>query len=261
MTKPVRQYRRTTRREQRRARRAYNQKLKQQGYTWAQRRRMVRNRRRFDRNVRRKGVAERRMQHLDRNVESPRESRQLARMRQQRGAPERAPVPRPAPQQVRRRPMQPAPWAMQPLVPAPWAPPVPVRPQPGPTVIHARPRPTVVRDWDVPERALEWDDGYEMDDPWLDAMENAVLVDEGYWDNDPVEYDYDVADVAGEIAGRAYARISGGAIGADDDVESILDDVGLRLLAEVRLFAHEDGWSPQTFQAEAAKIIAAGAFL
>ena len=130
------------------------------------------------------------------------------------------------------------------------------------SVVPARPGPTVVPAWDVPERALEVDsytpyDSYEPSDPYMDAMENAVLIDEGYWDNDPAEYEYDVADVAGEIAGRAHARLAGGPIGDDEDVESIIDDVGLRLIAEIRVYAHQDGWSPQTFQAEAAKVIQA----
>ena len=248
MSKAVRKYRRSKRRNQRRTRRDYNQKLKGQGYSWAQRRRMVRNRRRYDRNARKTGVAKRRMRELDHKVESPRERRRLAQPR----TPQTGPPPPPASPSA-------APWRPTPR----WAPQspraVPGRARPmapswGPSVVQARPGPTVVPAWDVPERALELD-SYEVYDPYTDAMENAVLVDEGYWDNDPVEYEYDVADVAGEIAGAAYTALSGGHFGADGDVEALIDDVGLRLLAEIKLYAVEDGWTQRELQHEAAKVI------
>ncbi len=261
MSKAVRKYRRNKRRHQRRSRRDYNKKLKSKGYSWAQRRRMVRNRRRYDRNARKGGVAKRRMRELDHKVESPRERRQLSR---RRGGRSGAPPPPPAPPG--------SPTAAWPLTPR-WAPQAPARvpgrarpmapyrePSRALSVVPARPGPTVVPAWDVPERALEVDsyspyDSYDAYDPYVDAMENAVLVDEGYWDNDPIEYDYDVADVAGEIAGMAYARLSGGHIGSDDDAESVIDDVGLRLLAEIKLYAVQDGWTPRELEHEAAKVI------
>ena len=266
MSKAVRKYRRGKRRNQRRARRDYNKKLKSKGYSWAQRRRMVRNRRRYDRNVRKKGVANRRMRKLDRNVESPRERRMQAKPKKKQGT---APLPPPPPPPPSSRAFPPTPrWgpsssSMVPgrgrPMPLPGPPllPGPVAPPRGPSIVRARPGPSVVPAWDVPERALEVDayDTYEPYDPYYDAMENAVLVDEGYWDNDPVEYDYDVADVAGEIAGMAYEALSGGHFGADDDVESVIDNTGLRLLAEIKLYAVEDGWTPEELAVESAKVI------
>ncbi len=264
MSKAVRKYRRNKRRNQRRSRRDYNKNLKSKGYSWGQRRRMVRNRRRYDRNARKGGVAKRRMRELDHNVESPRERRQLAQRRGGRGG---APPPPPAPPRAASPAWPPAPrWGPQSraMIPTRARPMAPYRETSrGPSMVQARPGPTVVPAWDVPERALEADsydpydpyDPYEPTDPYVDAMENAVLIDEGYWDNDPVEYDYDVADVAGEIAGLAYSALSGGHIGADADVESLIDDVGLRLLAEIKLYAVADGWTPRELEHEAAKVI------
>ena len=270
MSQAVRKYRRNKRRNQRRSRRDYNKKLKSKGYSWAQRRRMVRNRRRHDRNSRRGGVAQRRMRELDHKVESPRERRMLAQQRPGQGRPTSSPPTRsPNPSTAT---WPPAPRWAQPstaLVPARARPMATSR---GPSVVQARPGPTVVPAWDVPERALEADsygpydpyyDAYDQYDdrfyntvdPYYDAMDNAVLIDEGYWDNDPLEYDYDVADVAGEIAGLAHASLSGGHIGADDDVESLIDDVGLRLLAEIKLYANKDGWTRRELDHEAAKVI------
>jgi hypothetical protein len=267
-----RQNRREMRRSQRQDRRAKNKELKEQGYSFIERRRIIRNMRRRDFQRRRVADARTRMQELDRKVQTPKEERLQARGRD--GAASSAPLPPPpmAPPRVPGRVLDqpllrpgprvmPPPRAMPPLLPPPVrhqaaAPPWEAELDPSYSPAPAMPA------WGP--QYVDYVDPYETQ-VYEDANGGQTFVaPDGtvYYDADGDSFELEadewageVFDLAGELAGELQRQptVAGAVIGADE-FEDVVEALGRAYLASLRAVAEADGWEPQEL-AEDEKII------
>ena len=194
--------------------------------------------------------------------------------------------PRMAPQQA---PM-PA-WDMQPAYPPfdPYAAMPPIPPIPGPMPLPPIPGPVPAMDpwamdpwamdpWGMPmmvdPAADYWDDELEWmqtdplfaPDAWdptgVDPYDDAILIDVDDHDIVPIgdeelwdEFDEDVFDVAGEIAGDLSALATSGAVGDANteirDLEGLIEQLGNTKIKSLKLIAEMDGWNPAALERDA----------